>query len=563
MAVPKPKKKMLGEMLIAAGLLTPEQLENALQEQKNKGGRIGTLLKTLKYVTEEEIIKVLGSQMGIPHLSLENIMIDQDILKEIPETTARRFQVFPISKRGKILTLAMADPLNVFAIDDIKKMTDLEVQAVVSTENDIARTIERFYGINSSLHEALKDVQPQFQTLNDLDGKTRLDNLVEDAPVIKLVNSIILQAVQEGASDIHIEPDNDTIRIRFRVDGLLREVMQSTKNLHAGLCSRVKVMASLDISEKRISQDGRIQMALGGKEIDIRVNTLPTIFGEKIVLRILDKGTLFLSMEALGFSAAGLGKFSKLLKMPYGLILVTGPTGSGKTTTLYAALNQINSMDKNIVTIEDPVEYQLKRINQVQVNTKAGVLFSTGLRNILRQDPDIVMVGEIRDKETAAIAVQAALTGHLVLSTLHTNDASSSIARLMDMGIEPFLISSAILGILAQRLVRKVCAQCKEDFSPPPEVIKEFHLSSDASFMRGKGCSACRQTGYKGRTGIYELLQMDDPIRRLIISKTISSEISSLAKKSGMENMRQHGLAKVLAGETTLEEVLRVTEETY
>lgn len=563
MAVPKPKKKMLGEMLISAGLLTPKQLENALLEQKTKGGRIGSLLKSLKYVTEEEIIKVLGSQMGIPHLSLENIMIDQDILKEIPETTARRFQVFPISKKGKILTLAMADPLNLFAIDDIKKMTNLEVQAVVSTENDISRTIERFYGINGSLHEALKDVQPQFQSLSDLDGRTRLDNLVEDAPVIKLVNSIILQAVQEGASDIHIEPENDTIRIRFRVDGLLREVMQSTKNLHAGLCSRVKVMASLDISEKRVSQDGRIQMILAGKEIDIRVNTLPTIHGEKIVLRLLDKGTLFLSMETLGFSEASLKKFSKLLNMPYGLILVTGPTGSGKTTTLYASLSQINSMDKNIVTIEDPVEYQLKRVNQVQVNPKAGVLFSTGLRNILRQDPDIVMVGEIRDKETAAIAVQAALTGHLVLSTLHTNDASSSIARLMDMGIEPFLMSSALLGILAQRLVRKVCSLCKESYRPTDEIIEDFHLPPGAMLSKGKGCTACRQTGYKGRTGIYELLLIDDSIRSLIISKPVSSEITSLARQHGMENMRQHGLAKILAGETTLEEVLRVTEEIY
>lgn len=552
---------MLGEMLISAGLLTPEQLEIALTEQKAKGGRIGSILKSLKYVTEEEIIKVLGSQMGIPHLSLENIIIDQDLLKEIPETTARRFQVFPISKKGKTLTLAMADPLNIFAVDDIKKLTRLDIQVVVSTENDIARTIERYYGINSSLHEALKDVQPQFSGLGDLDGKSRLDNLVEDAPVIKLVNSIILQAVQEGASDIHIEPENDTIRVRFRVDGLLREVMQSTKNLHAGLCSRIKVMANLDISEKRISQDGRIQMNLGGKEIDIRVNTLPTIHGEKIVLRLLDKGSLLLTMERLGFSDTTLARLMKLLHLPYGLILVTGPTGSGKTTTLYASLSQINSMDKNIVTIEDPVEYQLKRINQVQVNAKAGVLFSTGLRNILRQDPDIVMVGEIRDKETAAIAVQAALTGHLVLSTLHTNDASSSIARLTDMGIEPFLMSSALLGILAQRLVRKICQNCKTNYSPSDDIIEQFHLPAGTLLTKGEGCTACRQSGYKGRTGIYELLLVDDSIRSLIISKPVASEITFVARKNGMENMRQHGLAKVMAGETTLEEVLRVTEE--
>ncbi len=563
MAIPKPKRKMLGEMLVAAGLLTPEQLEVALQEQKQKGGRIGKIFRSLKFVTEDEIIKVLGSQMGIPHMSLENMIIDQDVLKEIPETTARRYQVFPVSKRGKTLTMAMADPLNVFAIDEIKKMTGLEIQQVVGTENDISRAIERFYGMNSSLNEALKDIQPTLVLENDLDAKTRIDALVEDAPVIKLVNSIILQALQEGASDIHIEPESDTIRVRFRVDGLLREMMQSSKTLHAGLCSRIKVMAQLDISEKRISQDGRIQITLAAKEIDIRVNTLPTIFGEKIVMRLLDKGNLLINMEGLGFSSASLTQFNKLLKMPYGLMLVTGPTGSGKTTTLYAALNQMNSMDKNIVTIEDPVEYQLKKINQVQVNTKAGVLFSTGLRNILRQDPDIVMVGEIRDQETASIAIQAALTGHLVLTTLHTNDAASSIARLMDMGIEPFLIASSLLGILAQRLVRKVCPFCKEAHTPLPEVIEEFHLPSNTVFMKGKGCTACRKSGYKGRTGLFELLRMDDSIRRMVISKAVASDISTAAKQNGMESLREQGIASVLSGETTLEEVLRVTQDNF
>jgi type IV pilus assembly protein PilB len=563
MSLPKLKRKMLGEMLIAAGLLTPEQLETAILEQKAKGGRIGAILRSLKYVTEEEIIKVLGSQMGIPHMSLENVIIDQDVLKEISETTARRYKVFPVSKRGKTLTVAMSDPLNIFAIDEIKKMTGLEVQTVVTTENDLFRVIEQFYGINSSLNDALKEVQPVVSSDNDLENKSKRDALVEDAPVIKLVNSIISQAVQDGASDIHIEPDADTIRIRFRVDGLLREVMQSPKSLHSGLCSRVKVMANLDISERRISQDGRIQITLREREIDIRVNTLPTIFGEKIVLRLLDKSGLFLNMAQLGFSAGNLSQFNKLLKMPYGLILVTGPTGSGKTTTLYAALNLINSMEKNIVTIEDPVEYQLKKINQVQVNPKAGVLFATGLRNILRQDPDIIMVGEIRDKETASIAVQAALTGHLVLSTLHTNDASSSIARLMDMGIESFLIASALLGILAQRLVRKICPSCREEFTPAPEVIDEFHLPANAVFARGKGCNNCRKSGYKGRTGLYEILTMDDSIRRMVISKSVASDISAVARKSGMENLRGHGIAKVLAGETTLEEILRVTEETF
>ncbi|MHB8483546.1 MAG: type II secretion system ATPase GspE [Nitrospiria bacterium] len=562
MAVPKPKRKMLGELLIASGLLTPDQLEIALREQKQKGGRIGRILKTLKFVTEEEIIKVLGSQMGIPHMLLENLMIDQDVLNEIPEITARRHQVFPVSKRNKTLTLAMADPLNVFAIDEIKKMTGLEIQPVVSTENDISRAIERFYGMNSSLSDALKDM-PSVVLENDLEAKARIDAMVEDAPVIKLVNSIILQAVQEGGSDIHIEPESDTIRVRFRVDGLLREVMQSSKTLHAGLCSRIKVMANLDISEKRVSQDGRIQIALGGRDIDIRVNTLPTIFGEKIVLRLLDKGNLLINMEGLGFSSASLIRFNKFLKMPYGLLLVTGPTGSGKTTTLYAALNQMNSMDKNIVTIEDPVEYQLKKINQVQVNSRAGVLFSTGLRNILRQDPDIVMVGEIRDKETASIAIQAALTGHLVLTTLHTNDAASSIARLMDMGIEPFLIASSLLGILAQRLVRRVCSFCKEPHTPLPEVIEEFHFPPGTVFMKGKGCAACRQSGYKGRTGLFELLQMDDSVRRQVISKTVANEISESARKNGMESLRQQGIAKVAAGETTFEEVLRVTQDNF
>lgn len=562
MPLPQQKRKMLGEMLIAEGLLSKEQLERALAEQKQHGGRIGSILKGLGFVTEEDIIKVLGKQLHIQHIALSNVIIDPDLVKVIPETLARRYQAMPISRKDKTLTIAMVDPLNVFALDDMRRLTGLEILPVVSTEGDLLRAIDRFYSTKPTMEEAIKDMDMEGYGLVKEEQVIDLEKIADDTPVIKLVNTMIMQAVRDGASDIHIEPDQDILRIRYRVDGILHEVMSTPKHLQAGVTSRIKIMGDLDISEKRVPQDGRIQMRIGEKDIDIRLSTLPTIFGEKIVMRLLDKSSIRLGLEELGFSSDTLKKFKGMIRRPYGLILVTGPTGSGKTTTLYSALNSINSIDKNIITIEDPVEYQLKMVNQVQVNPKAGVTFATGLRSILRQDPDIIMVGEIRDRETATIAIQAALTGHLVLSTLHTNDAAGAIARLVDMGAEPFLVASSLISVAAQRLVRKICTRCKKAYQPPEDLLKSLGVKVDRiSFMKGDGCQECRSTGYSGRIGVYELLSIDEGIRNLIISRASSNAIRTHAISNGFATLRDEGIKKVLEGQTTAEEVLRVTQE--
>lgn len=564
MAVPLQKKKMLGEMLIAEGIITRDQLEKALAEQKLHGGRLGTVLRSMGYVTEEDIIKVLGKQMGIPHMNLDNIIVDPQIVRIIPETLARRYQAIPLYKKGNIITLSMVDPLNVFAIDDIRRMTGCDVQVVVSTERDVLRAIERFSTVASSMQEAMKDFSAQIIT-EDVTERPPLtvETFVEDAPVVKFVNMVITQAVRDGASDIHIEPEADSLRIRYRVDGILHEVMAPPKHLQAGISSRIKILSNLDIAEKRLPQDGRFEMKIGEKDFDFRVSTLPTIFGEKVVMRLLDKSSVLPGLNELGFSTAGLNKFKKMITKPYGFILLSGPTGSGKTTTLYSALSTINSKQKNIITIEDPVEYQLKIINQVQINPKAGVTFANGLRSILRQDPDIIMVGEIRDKETAVIAIQAALTGHLVFSTLHTNDAPGAVARLIDMGIEPFLIASSLMIVVGQRLLRKVCLKCKRVYKPSPELIKELRLSEmkDITFVEGEGCHECRGTGYSGRIAIYEALTIDETIRNLIIAKASSTTIRAAALKSGFIGLREEGLEKAIKGITTLEEVMRITQE--
>ena len=562
MPLPQQKRKMLGEMLIAEGLLTKEQLERALTEQKQHGGRIGSILKGLAFVTEEDIIKVLGKQLGIQHVVLANVIIDPDLLKVIPETLARRYQVMPISKRDKALTVAMVDPLNVFAIDDIRRLAGLDIHPVVSTEGDLLKAIDRFYGSKTTMEEAARDMDMEGYGRTIVEQVTDIEKIADDTPVIKLVNTMIMQAVRDGASDIHIEPDQDLLRIRYRVDGMLHEVMSIPKHLHAGVISRIKIMADLDISEKRVPQDGRIQMRIGEKDIDLRLSTLPTIFGEKIVMRLLDKSSIKLGLGEIGFSPDTFKRFSGMIRRPYGLILVTGPTGSGKTTTLYAALNSINSIDKNIITIEDPVEYQLKVVNQVQVYPKVGITFATGLRSILRQDPDVIMVGEIRDTETANIAIQAALTGHLVLSTLHTNDAAGAIVRLVDMGAEPFLVASSLLCVVAQRLIRRICPRCKKAYQPPNDLLISLGVKmADISFMKGEGCQECRSTGYEGRDGIYELLGIDEGIRNLIVSKASSSAIRSHAISNGFVTLREEGIKRALKGQTTVEEVLRVTQE--
>ncbi|HXC61916.1 MAG TPA: ATPase, T2SS/T4P/T4SS family [Nitrospiria bacterium] len=563
MPVPQQKRKMLGEMLVAENLLSHDQLERALAEQRQHGGRVGTILKSLGFVTEEDIIKALGKQMGIQHMVLTSVIIDPEMIKIIPEILARRHQAIPLFKKDKVLTLAMADPLNVFAIDDIRHATGMEVQPVVSTEGDVLKAIDHYYSGTSMMREAVREADVQGFGTPEVGQVIDLQRMADDTPVIKLVNTMIAQAVREGASDIHVEPDAEVLRIRYRVDGLLHEVMTPPRNLQAGVTSRIKIMADLDIAEKRVPQDGRIQMKVAEKDIDIRLSTLPTIFGEKIVMRLLDKGNLLLGVDQLGFSPEALKKFKKMITRPYGLLLVTGPTGSVKTTTLYSVLKSINSFEKNVITIEDPVEYQVKMVNQVQVNPKAGITFANGLRSILRQDPDIIMVGEIRDRETATIAIQAALTGHLVFSTLHTNDAAGAITRLVDIGVEPFLVASSIIGIVGERLVRKICVHCKQSYSPSPDLLKSLGLGDrkEITFMRGAGCQNCRGTGYSGRIGLFELMAMDETIRNLVVAKTSTSGIRIAAQKAGHVGLREEGLLKALQGITALEEVLRITQE--
>jgi type IV pilus assembly protein PilB len=559
MALPQEKRKKIGEMLLAEGLLTSEQLETALAEQRRHGGRIGAILKSLGFVTEEGIIKTLGRQTGIPHQVLATVIIDPDVIKCMPELLARRHQAIPLYKKGITLTLAMVDPLNVVAIDDIARATGLEIQPVVATEQDVMRAIERQYGMTATIQEAVKDLDPIDE---GNPSATAAERLAEDTPVVKFVSTIITQAVHGGASDIHIEPDADVLRVRNRLDGILQEVTTAPKGLQGGVLSRIKILADMDISERRVPQDGRIQMKVGERDIDFRVSTLPTIYGEKVVLRILDKRQGLVKLPELGFSPGTFETVQRLVTRPYGLFLVTGPTGSGKTTTLCAALNTINTMARNIVTIEDPVEYQLKIINQVQVNVKAGVTFANGLRSILRQDPDVIMVGEIRDRETATIAIQAALTGHLVLSTLHTNDAPSAVARLVDIGVEPYLIASSLIGVVAQRLVRKICPSCRKPTTVPSGVFEGVTPEGGTlSPAKGAGCSGCRNTGYNGRTALFELLTVNDALRDLIVERATASAMRAAAIQAGYAPLRHAGLAKAASGITTLEEVYRVTQD--
>jgi type IV pilus assembly protein PilB len=593
------KRRKLGELLIADGQLTKEQLDQVLAYQHRHGGRVGVILLKLGFVTEDAMIKMLGTQMGIAHVEPASMIIEQATITLVPEQMARRYQVLPVARQGRVLTLAMVDPLNVFAIDAVQQATGLEVHPVVSREQEVLKAINRYYSITPSMerhptsghHRTGQkrrtsnghnpgDSGGGAYHVNEWGDMTLIGEMhavvgalkADDAPVIKFVNMMIAQAVREGSSDIHVEPDSDVLRLRYRVDGLLREVMTLPCQLHAGVTSRIKIMANMDRAEKRIPQEGAIPIKIGKKELDIHVSSLPTVFGEKVVMRLLDKSNMLLELEESGMMACHLGPFRKLIRRPNGLILVTGPTDSGKSTTLYGALQEINSIDKNIITIEDPVECQLKVINQVQVNPRGGVTFASGLRSILGQDPDVIMIGEIRDKETATIAIQAALTGRLVFSTLHTNDAPGAVTQLIDMGVEPFLIASALAGIVAQRLVRRVCARCKVPYDPPLDLLRNLnangadHRGANGSqlgvaFMRGEGCQACHHTGYSGRMGMYELLIMEDALRSLIIRRATSREVLAQARKSGFITLREDGFSKAKQGFTTLEEVLRVTRE--
>jgi type IV pilus assembly protein PilB len=551
----KREKKPLGEGLVQAGQITNEQLKQVQEEGKKSGVSFKEAVVKLGFINEEELFAFIGEQLGVPYVDLTTYLIKPEIIKLVPEFLARKYKVVPILKIRNSLTVAMADPLNFYALDDVRLKTNCEVKSVISTEKGIIKAIEQYYGLTGDIEEVVKAIKKE-----ELDK--REEDLAEEAPVIKLVNLILMQAVREGASDVHIEPERDSLCTRFRVDGVLHEIEGPPKHLQSAVISRVKVLAKMDIAEKRRPQDGRFTIKMENKEIDLRVSTIPTHYGENLVMRILDKSSILLKLEDIGFSKEILGKYEELIKRPHGIILVTGPTGSGKTTTLYASLNKINSISKNIITIEDPIEYELEHIRQVQVNPRANVTFANALRSFLRQDPDVMMVGEIRDIETAEIAIQGALTGHLLFSTLHTNDAVSALMRLVDMEVEPFLVASSIIGIAAQRLVRVICPKCKETFEPGEEVLQGLGLKDkkEIKLYRSKGCQACRNTGYKGRLGIFELFILDDEVKEMVMAKASSGEIKKKAVERGMKTLRDDGLEKVLEGKTTLEEVLRVTE---
>ncbi|MDY6863940.1 MAG: GspE/PulE family protein [Thermodesulfobacteriota bacterium] len=493
-----------------------------------------------------------GDNMAIPHVDLESYLIDEKIIKMVPESLARRYQLIPLFKIGNTLTVAMADHQDIFALDEVRLNTGCEVEPVVSTDIQIKAAIDRYYGVSDSIKEIIKELAEK--------GTGHLES--EEAPAIRLLNLIIARAIKDGVSDIHLESDENSMRIRYRIDGVLHEVTHLPKDIQSAIISRVKVMGDMDIAESRIPQDGRSQIKMEGKEIELRISTFPAIYGENLVLRILDQSTALKELEDLGFSREILERYKALIKRPHGIILVTGPTGSGKTTTLYASLNRINSPEKNIITIEDPVEYRLKLIRQTQINPRAGVTFATAIRSILRQDPDIILVGEIRDLETAETAVRASLTGHLVFSTLHTNDAPGALTRLTDIGVEPYLISSSVAGAVAQRLVRTICPKCKEPYQPDEKIVEDLAIehTEEIVFYRGKGCNNCRQKGYKGRTSLFELLVVNDVIQELIMKRSPTSMIRKKATETqNIKTLLEDGIDKVLQGITTIDEVSRVT----
>jgi type IV pilus assembly protein PilB len=565
----------LGEILLKESLITQDQLDKALEFQRSNGGKLGSCLTKMGYITDDDITGVLSRQYGVPSINLKYYEIDPNVIKLIPQDTALRYQVIPLSRVGSVLTIAMTDPTNVFAMDDIKFMTGFNVEPVVASESAIGEAISRFYGGAASSHEELSTLMKDLVEEEELElaaeeqelDAASLEKAAEEAPIIKLVNLILTDSVKRGASDIHVEPYENEMRVRFRVDGVLQTVMNPPMKLRDAITSRMKIMAKLDIAEKRLPQDGRIMIKYRAegkkKELDFRVSTVPTLYGEKIVLRLLDKENLRLDMTKLGFESESLKKFERNILKPYGMVLVTGPTGSGKTNTLYSSVSRLNQVDTNIMTAEDPVEFQLAGINQVQMKDQIGLNFAAALRAFLRQDPNIILVGEIRDFETAEIGVKAALTGHLVLSTLHTNDAPSTISRLMNMGIEPFLVATSVNLICAQRLVRRICPNCKEELDIPEQALIDAGYTPEEAkttkIYHGKGCSTCGKRGYKGRTGLYEVMEINDELRELILVGASALELKKKAIEQGMITLRRSGLIKAAAGLTTLEEVLRET----
>lgn len=550
------------DLLLQKGIITKDQMAKAKEEVNRTGVPLERALEKLGFISEVDIAQAVAESMGVPFIDLTEYLIDAEVLKLVPEAVAKKYKAVPLFKIGDSLTVAMVNPHDIEAIDEIRVKSNVgTVEPVLSTPDMIQKVMDQYYGAQGSIQELVEQLTPEKLEQKMRSGTKGLSEASEETPVIKLVNLIIIQAVKERASDIHVEPEENKVRIRYRVDGILHEVQNLPKHLQSVLASRVKIMARMDISETRNPQDGRIQIKIESKNLDLRVSTFPTVYGENIVLRILDKTSVLLGLEELGFPERDLKEFTKVIHRPNGIILVTGPTGSGKTTTLYSALSTINSTEKNIITIEDPVEYEIPLIRQTQVNPKIGLTFAVGLRSILRQDPDIIMVGEIRDKETAEIAIQASLTGHLVFSTLHTNDAPSALTRLVDMGIEPFLIASSVIAILAQRLVRVICPSCREKYVPSQEVLDDLKLKDKFDFYRGKGCIKCNSTGFTGRIGIYELLLMNEEIKNMVTAKLSANQIKKTALANGMVTLYSDGIDKIRQGITTVEEVLRVTEE--
>ena len=550
----------LGALLVQAKLLSQEQLDRALSEQAKTQKSLGRILIDSGLVTEGDLVAMLSRQIGLEFVDLSEQPVDPTAAGLVTAALARRYEALPVGWDDDRLVLAMADPSNVFAVDDIRTVTKRELKVVVSTRAAILDAIEKYHRMDGEAESISAQAASESETDEDL---ARVKEVVEDAPIVKLVNMLISQAVADRASDIHIEPSEHDLRIRYRIDGVLHEVMRPPKSIQSGVISRLKIMADINIAERRVPQDGRVNVNLGGKQVDLRVATLPTVYGEKVVLRILDKSTALLKLSDLGFLPSSMERYAQSYRKPYGTILVTGPTGSGKSTTLYATLNILNEDTKNIITVEDPVEYRLPGVNQIQTNNKAGMTFAAALRSILRADPDIVLVGEIRDRETATIAIEAALTGHLVLSTLHTNDAATTPTRLIEMGVEPFLVASALDCIVAQRLARRLCDKCKEAYQATPAEVARlgWDLEADGApekLYRPTGCAACGRTGYRGRFAIHEVLTVTEEIERLIVEREHSEDIKKMAVAQGMLTLRQAGLTHVSRGTTSIEEILRV-----
>ncbi|MCG3086001.1 MULTISPECIES: ATPase, T2SS/T4P/T4SS family [unclassified Anoxybacillus] len=549
----KQERKRLGDLLIEAGLITKEQLEETLKE-KAPGQKLGDALLQRGYITEQQLIEVLEFQLGIPHVSLYRYPIDPKLMNLVPKEFAKRNMLIPLKQEGDRLFVAMADPMDFFAIDDLRLSTGFHIEVAIASKDDILRAINKYYDIDDTVEEFL-NIAPQQEVREQ-------EKLVEDdSPIVKLVNQILQMAVEQRASDIHIDPHETKVVIRYRIDGILRTERALPKHMQGMLTARIKILANMDITEHRVPQDGRIKMNIDFHPIDLRVSTLPTIYGEKIVMRVLDLGAALNDLNKLGFNKINLQRFIQLIEQPTGIVLITGPTGSGKSSTLYAALNRLNGEHVNIITIEDPVEYQLEGVNQIQVNPNVGMTFAEGLRSILRQDPNIIMVGEIRDRETAEVAIRASLTGHLVLSTLHTNDALSTVARLIDMGVEPFLVATSLSGVVSQRLVRRVCRDCQEEHEPTKREIDIFARRGlkIEKVMRGRGCPTCNMTGYKGRIALHELMVMSDDMRKVILNGEPLSKLREIAIKNKMIFLIDDGLLKVKQGLTTTEEVLRVS----